>query len=68
MISLSDGAAFGEEEERALAIDPSRFPRLVETAADVIRHDAHSRFDRGVRDREACRGGGEEQRGGASSF
>jgi protein-glutamine gamma-glutamyltransferase len=36
LLSLSDGVAFGEEEERALAIDMSRFPRLVETAADVI--------------------------------
>jgi hypothetical protein len=36
LISLADGVAFGEEEERALAIDPRRFSRLVETAADVI--------------------------------
>jgi hypothetical protein len=37
LLSLSDGVAFGEEEERAVAIDTSRCPRLVETAAEVVR-------------------------------
>jgi hypothetical protein len=37
LLSPSDQLAFAEEAERSLAIDPSRIPRVVETAAEVIR-------------------------------
>jgi hypothetical protein len=37
LLSLTDGVAFAEELERALAIDASRFPGLIEMAAEVIR-------------------------------
>src|SRR5205823_3478465 len=36
LLSLSDGAAFGEEEQRTSEIDLPRFPRLAETATEVV--------------------------------